>query len=357
MKRCCLAVLAICIFALSAWPMDPVAQPLIDGGHWKRLHYLADTRVKANPNDAEATFLLAYAKLSFSDIDGAIGLARKAISIDGNDADYHFLLARAIGQKASKVSIFKAMGMASDFKKENGVALSLNPNHIEALLDLMGYYFDAPGIAGGDKKKAYEIAERIGKIDASRGFLAQADLAGQEKGKDLGKIEALEQKAVEADPKSYQALMTLANFYASDQSKKYAEAETLARQALKLDPGRQAAYGLLASVDGYRDQWQDMDAILSQSEKAVPDSLTPYFVAARALFFANMDLPRAERYFRKYLTQDPEGNSPHLAYAHWRLGLVLEKEGHKPEAVAEIQAGLKLEPDFEPAKKDLQRLK
>jgi tetratricopeptide (TPR) repeat protein len=357
MKRTMIALVLVCLSAVVIHAIDPSAQSLIDGGHWKKLHYLGETRLKANPNDAEADFLLSYAKFSFGDVDGAIDLAKKAVALDGNNADYHFLLARAIGQKASNAGIFKGMGMAGDFKKENSAALSINPNHIEALLDLMDYYYEAPGIVGGDKKKAFETADRIGKINPSRGFLAQADLAGREKTKDWAKIEMLEKKAVESDPKSYQAIMVLANFYASDQNKKYDDADKLARGALTLDPTRQGAYALLALVDVYREHWQDLDAILAQSEKSVPEDLYPYYAAGRTLYVNNKDFPRAERYFRKYLTQPSEGEAPRLAAAHWRLGLVLEKEGHKPEAISEIETATRLEPDFEPAKKDLKRLK
>ena len=69
------------------------------------------------------------------------------------------------------------------------------------------------------------------------------------------------------------------------------------------------------------------------------------------------DLPRAERYFKKYLSQDPEIGAATLAHAHWRLGLIYEKEGRKPEAIQEVQAAVNLKPDLDDAKKDLKRLK
>jgi len=67
-------------------------------------------------------------------------------------------------------------------------------------------------------------------------------------------------------------------------------------------------------------------------------------------------LTRGESYFRKYLTQEPEPYSPNHSQAHWRLGQVLEKEGRKPEAIAEFQASVKLDPDS-PARQALKRLK
>jgi hypothetical protein len=39
------------------------------------------------------------------------------------------------------------------------------------------------------------------------------------------------------------------------------------------------------------------------------------------------------------------------------LGQVLEKEGKKADAVAELEAAVRLQPDLKPAKDDLNRLK
>ena len=71
----------------------------------------------------------------------------------------------------------------------------------------------------------------------------------------------------------------------------------------------------------------------------------------------DIDLAREERYFRKYLTQEAEGESPSLAVAHKRLAVVLEKRGRRAEAIAELEAALRLQPDFPDAKKELKRLK
>ena len=39
------------------------------------------------------------------------------------------------------------------------------------------------------------------------------------------------------------------------------------------------------------------------------------------------------------------------------LGLLLEKQGRKAEAIAELEQAVRMNPDFENAKKDLKRLK
>jgi hypothetical protein len=39
------------------------------------------------------------------------------------------------------------------------------------------------------------------------------------------------------------------------------------------------------------------------------------------------------------------------------LGLALEKQGRKPEAIAALETAVRMDGSFEPAKKDLKRLK
>jgi tetratricopeptide (TPR) repeat protein len=113
----------------------------------------------------------------------------------------------------------------------------------------------------------------------------------------------------------------------------------------------------LAIVYATGERWQDLDAAMARAEKNVPDDFGALYQAGKALLLSGKDLPRAERYFRKYLTMEPEGGEPHHAAAHWRLGLVLEKEGNKPEAIAEMEEALRAQPDFKEAKEDLKRLK
>jgi hypothetical protein len=55
--------------------------------------------------------------------------------------------------------------------------------------------------------------------------------------------------------------------------------------------------------------------------------------------------------------QEAEGNAAPLPEAHWRLSQVLEKLGRRPEAIAELNAAVKMNPYFEPAKKDLKKLR
>jgi tetratricopeptide (TPR) repeat protein len=84
-----------------------------------------------------------------------------------------------------------------------------------------------------------------------------------------------------------------------------------------------------------------------------------YIYAARAMLRIGAELPKAESYLQKYISQtkEPEVNAPRLEGAHWSLGLVYEKEGRKADAIQELETALRIKPTFEPAKRDLKRLK
>jgi tetratricopeptide (TPR) repeat protein len=192
------------------------------------------------------------------------------------------------------------------------------------------------------------------RVDPVQGYFAQVQLARFDKQND--RIEGLYRKAVEARPASYDAQLRLGNFCASPNLKKFEESEGHAREAIRIDSDRVDAHALLAGVLAHQGKWTELDRALADAEKAIPDNLQPYIRAANNCISINQELPRAEQYLRKYLGQEPEPNMPGHAVAHWRLGQVLEKQNHKPEAISEYQAALKMDPNS-PAKQDLKRLK
>jgi tetratricopeptide (TPR) repeat protein len=329
------------------------AADLIDAGHFKRARPVVEARLKSNPNDAEANYNMARVQRAFGDKDGALKSVEKAIELDANKAPYHALLAELIGDAASNASMFKALGMARQVRKELDTALTLDPKNFEAITVSMMYYLKAPSIAGGDKTKAHAMAEEAMKVNSSRGYLAKVRLANEEKTTD--QVEGFLRKAVEADPKYYPARASLANFLLNN--KQFDEAEKQAREMLRMDPGRAFGYVALAHLYAAQNKPAELEAILQQAVKNVPDDLSPYYRAGRVLLANGSDLPRAEQFFRKYLSQDPEGNQPQLPFAHWSLGLVFEKMGRKSDAVTEIAECVKAKPEFEAAKKDLARVK
>ena len=347
------------IFAnLLVWPLlanDPSPEALIKAGHWKRARVLLEQRYQGHPGDAPSAYWLSQVKAAFGDLDAAVKLAEKAVALDSSNADYHAQLGTVCGETAERASLFARAGWAHRFKEETEKAAELNPRHLDARFALLEYYLRAPRLMGGSRQKAAAMAEEISRIDPARGYLAQARLAQEDK--DAAREEAAFLKALTTASEDYEILVSVAAFYNRDTERKYNKAEKHSREAAKVDPSQASAYCSLAFALAAQERWSELDAALAESAKNVPDDFNPYYQAGEVLLDTTKDLPRAERYFRRYLGQEPEGEAPTLAHAHWRLGMVLEKEGRKPEAVSEVEAALRLSPDLGEAKKDLKRLK
>src|SRR5262245_23092128 len=167
-------LIACAVATAGAAPADTDLRALIDGGHWKQARAALEPRVKANPSDAEAAALLARVKQTYGDLDAALPLAESAVRLDPKNADYHWTLAWIVGQQAQKASIFRQLGLAKRFRHEAEAAIALDPKHIDARLGLISFYVQAPGIAGGDKTKAEQVAADVAKVDPAWGHMARA---------------------------------------------------------------------------------------------------------------------------------------------------------------------------------------
>ncbi len=321
-------------------------------GHFKRARAIVEQRYRQNPKDPETLWLMAWLKQEWRDSHTAIELAEKAVAADPKNARFHHRLADALGDEAERAGKLRQFGLARRFRRELETSLALDPHNSDALMLLMEYYLQAPGILGGDKDKARAIPDQIMRFDPVEGYFARVRLARFDR--HFGEIEGLYRRATEAQPANYDAQLQLGSFCGNN--KKLDEAESRAREAIRIDPDRVAAHALLAAVLVHQQKWTDLHRTLAAAEEAVPDNLYPYFRAATNCISLNIELPRAEQYLRKYLGQEPEPDMPSHAVARWRLGQALEKQGRKPDAIAEYQASVNLDPNS-PAKQELKRLK
>jgi tetratricopeptide (TPR) repeat protein len=347
------AAIAIVQIVVPAMASEVSLDALLEAGHWRRLQRTAGPQA-ADKQNPQAAYFLSCAKMAFGDLDSALELAQRSVSLEPDNSKYHQQLAIVYGRKANRASFLKKMGLASQYKAEVKKAVELDAKNVDALWELMEFYWHAPGIAGGDQNKARSLAGDIMRLDAASGYLALAELSAPDQEAD---IEGYYHKAAQADPKSYHVQMRLARFYLSDKQKKYDLADKHAQQALSLDPGRIGAYKVMAVVRVLQEHWQELDLLLARAAAKVPDDLSAHFEAGLQTLLAGKDPARAEQYLRKYLTQEPEAGAPSLSQAHWRLGQALEKQGRKKEAISEIDAALRMEPTLEGAKQDLKALK
>src|SRR5687768_15530729 len=131
--------------------------------------------------DARAAYYLGRIELGSDDAGRAAEWFERAVKMNPKSAVYHGWLGRAYGIQARSASIFRLPSLARKTKAAFETALALDPDNLDVRDDLIAYYTQAPGFAGGSKEKAREMLREIKKRNAYRGSLAAASLCAGEK--------------------------------------------------------------------------------------------------------------------------------------------------------------------------------
>ncbi len=345
---------ALLLLAVAASAADNI-EVLMDNGHWKRARALAEAAYKANPNDAHANYLMARVAQRYDKLDDALKYAETAAKLDGKVSAHHRMVGEIAGAVAEKASVFKQMSMAGKIKSSFDVALALDPKNYENVLNKVQFYTEAPGIMGGDKKRAAELANDLVKSNPVHGYRVLAWIAENAKKRD--EMVNMYMQAHQADPKNCEVNYTLAALYINSGTD-FPKAEEHARAAMDACPDRIGGYRLVAYSLAAQKRVDESAKVVARAEAAIPDDLSPYVLAARGMLSQGIELPKAETYLKKYIaeTKEPEPSAPLIAGTHWSLALVYEKEGRKSDTIAELHTSLQIKPDFEPAQNDLKRM-
>jgi tetratricopeptide (TPR) repeat protein len=329
---------------------------LLEQQHFRQLAGLAQERLKHNPNDAEALSWMSAVTDAYGDFERAVNYGRRATEAAPNSGEYHCQLADTLGDRALQLGILGGgVPLARQMRHELDLSLQLDPRSVRCLKESMGLYEQSPVIVGGSKAKARETLQQIYQINQADGALAEAALLQMQK-RPLPEIENYLRRAVQLNPRLYRAVIDLTSILASDGYRRYAEAEHFARIGIAADPNRAGCYSYLAAVLARQQHWSELDAALAEAQRRVPDNAAPLFSAAVALLDSNADLPRAERYLRQYLSREPEAGAPTYGTVHWKLGLVLEKQGRRADAASELRAAAAQNSNDPAFKKDFKRI-
>lgn len=273
----------------------------------------------ARPANEIAVFHLGRIALARDEAREAQRWFEAAVALDDRKSMYHLWLGRAYGVQAQRAGKLSQMSLARKTRAEFQRAVELDPGNLDARQHLISYYLQAPGFLGGSVEKAREQAAKIRTIDPLRGALAYAAIANDQK--DPAGAEREYRSAVAAFPESLSARQALGVFFA--RSARYDEAFAAFDSILALAPGDPAAL----------------------------------FQIGRTGSLSGQNLDRAEQALKQFLEAPPRENGPRPAAAHWRLGIVYEKQGRNDLAGEEYRAALGLDPEFAEAKKSLAKLK
>jgi len=275
--------------------------------------------IKLNSADAEAHYYLGRVYFLKNDYNAAEKSIKRAIELQEDNSFYHLWLGNIYGNKVDEVSFFKKLGMAKKIKKHFSRAVELDEENYVAAMALFKYYLEAPGIAGGSKEKARQLAATLKEKDKDYGYRVYCDLYEKEKQYELAEKEHL--AAIAEFPEKSHFRLKLGFFY--QRRDEFGKAFELFEQ-------------MLADSSG---------------------NLNALYQVGRNGALSGQNLERAEEALKSYLQHEPNSNSPSLGAAHWRLGMVYEQMGKKEFAKKEYQQCLSLEPEFKQAKEALKKLK
>jgi tetratricopeptide (TPR) repeat protein len=314
-------VLAVAALARAGAQCPPATQKLITDLKYDEARVQADAAIKRNGSDDAALHCMGMIYIAMDDSKAAIEWFEKAVKANDASSIHHLWLANSLGEQASHTSKLKLPFLARRIKGEFDRAAQLDPSSIEARHGLIQFYSQAPGVMGGSMDKAKEQAREIGKLNAMRGHFEMATLLSREK--DTSGVEReLEAAVAAASPDSIIGSLTLANYY------------------------------------GNQKRWADAFAIYDRIIKEHPADVNGHFQYGRAAAISGENMERGATELRHYLANAPK-DAPivTVAGAHWRLGMIAEKEGKKDVARSEYQTAVSINPRNLDAKKALDALK
>ena len=263
---------------------------------------------------AEAYNLRCRVEYSLEHWGRAANNCEQAVNLDGQNADYHLWLGRALGEKASRASFLTAYSLAKRTRAEFEEAAWLNPRNVEALAALGEFYCSAPGVLGGGIDKSETVAAQLDKIDPVRAHVLRGKIAEQRK--DYGTAERELKQAITGSAHPAFQWMTLADFYR--RRERYEEMESAVRS------GENAA------------KWDKRAGVA-------------LFNGASILHPTNRDPERAAKMLEDYLGGNSITEEGPAFVAHTWLAQLKQQLGDKEAAGRELAAALALAHDYKPA--------
>jgi len=207
----------------------------------KVLSQLRDT----SPDDHAVRFWLGKSYLKIREWGKAVREMEKAVQLQPLNANYHLWLGRACGSKASNTIFFKALGWARRVVKEFERARQIAPDNIDVRFDLLEYYLQAPGIAGGGRDKAEAEVLAITKLNPQKGYIARSTILSKDRKWDLAQKELLQ--ATIDFPNDADAFKDLADFLL--ERKDYKGALENGTKALALRKGSKRSQLIIAAAE------------------------------------------------------------------------------------------------------------
>ena len=165
------------------------ASALLEQEDYQQLHMLLEPAQRQYRRDASYWYLLGRAAMGLSDTAAAEKHLKKAAELQSDRAEYQFWYGQSSCNQAQNVNMLRARGFAIRCRDAFAAAATLEPENLTYQRALAQFHIQAPSIAGGDKKEALLIAQRLRQLDALQGELLELEVHAANQ--DLAAFDAL----------------------------------------------------------------------------------------------------------------------------------------------------------------------
>ncbi len=343
-------------------------------GHYEEAEAHLQTLLKTSSDKGEIHFFLGRLAAWDGRTDDAFDHFEKATKSDSQNADYYWWLGQMYGEKAVTASIFKRFGHARNTKKAMEKVIALDPDHIEARFYLIRYHLEAPGIVGGKKEEAQNLADQIKMRDPIRGHAEQAEIYRSRD--ELDKVEQELRTALEKAPSSLRPVLWLSRHLW--QTERREEAVELLESYVQQHPFSSRALSALRTYllslkqldRAYRAAEQCLqittdslsvrrDTTISSFEKIITfqaRKMNALYALGRILAESGDRLDLGLEYFKACLQILPPGSDRTRGNAYNRIGEIYLHQNEIQKAREAFQTALKWRPKQESARKALEKL-
>lgn len=271
--------------------------------------------------DAHAYCYLGRAQTELKSFDDAIRSLEKAVELSPQSSEFHQRLGEVYGLKARDANFLSQASLAGRIREHLEKAVELDANNLDARESLSEFYLEAPSMLGGSVEKAMAQAAAIEQVDGARGVLQYGGLYETQKAFD--QAEEAYTRGILQHPESTALRLRLGYLHQNQKKwdKAFATFEALAKVS---DRGR----------------------------------LLAYYQIGRTALLSQRNLPRGIECLSDYVATAPAGDQdlPPLPWAYTRLAQVYKANKQPDQARQALDKALKLDPQFEEAKKVLKDL-
>jgi len=268
-------------------------------------------RAQQDTTRARVQFEEGRAAMQARKFDEAATSFERAVELNPNRSEYHLWLGHAYTKQLASANFIRKGMIGRRIGPQYDKAVELDSSSVAAAEARVDFYLEAPGMVGGGVDKAKAEAARLTRLNAYAGGFARAKIAEKE-------------KLPEQTESEYRGLMR--SF--PDSTRPVAVLATL-----------------LQSRERYPEAFDLIDARLAR----FPNDTVMIYQLGRVAAISGHEMTRGEAALRKFLSLLGVSDPSSRANAHFRLGMIREKQGDVANARVQYDSAIVLNPRYDEA--------